>query len=233
MITKTKRNIAKLALPLSLALVLGACGGANDKEKATSSATASQTASPSASPSTSPSSSPSSSPSESPSSSPSAASADTASMQGYKLFKDDTNQISIEYPEDWTLSNDIPGVSFAVLAPVAGADDTFQENVNLVVQDLQGQAIDLAQYMTLTKDQLSQVITNYEFVDEETIKAENGLDVAMLDYTGQQGQNDLYWRQAIMINGGKAYVLTYSATEDEFDTYAEQVGNIMGSLTFY
>jgi len=139
----------------------------------------------------------------------------------------------MEYPEDWTLVDNIAGVAIAFLSPAEGANDTFQENVNLVIQDLQGQAVDLDQYMTETKNQLGKVITDYEFIDDERGKADNGMDVAVLDYTGKQGQNDLYWRQAIMINDGKAYVFTYSAAEDKFDTFADQASNILGSLTFY
>lgn len=217
-----KRQLAKWMIPLSLALVLGACGGNNDKD-------ASESPSASASPSESPSESPSSSASASPSGSADAA---ASTIAGYSLYEDAANQVSIEYPADWEVRTDVPGVSFAILSPLDGDGDTFAENVNLVVQDLQGQAIDLAQYVELSKQQLPQVITDYEFVDEETTTAENGLELTILDYTGTQGQNELYWRQVIAINGSKAYVITCSAAETDFDKFSEAFGNMVSTFTF-
>lgn len=236
--SKTKKRFAKWLFPLSLAVVLSACGGGSDDKEAaapSSSASGSPSSSPSASPSASPSPSESASPSpsSSASASPSAASGNAEVTPGYQLFEDAANKISIEYPKDWTLVDNLPGAVMAAMSPVDGDQDTFQENVNLVVQDLNGQEIDLAQYVELTKQQLGQVITDYKFVDDDTMKAENGLEVAMLDYTGVQGQNDLYWRQAFVLNGGKAFVVTYTAAEANFDKYVEQFAEMVGSLTFH
>lgn len=226
------KQIGKWTLPLGLAIALSACGG-NDKNAG--SASPSATASPSSSPSASSASpSPSASPSASaatpsPSASESASAESAALNPGYKLYENADYHTSIQYPEDWTVQ-ELPGVAFAIAAPLDGADDTFAENVNLVVQDLGGQEINADDYKELSKAQLKQTITNFDLRDEGSL-TEAGVNGFYLDFAGQQGEHDLYWRQFLVLDGGKAYTLTYTAEEDSFDNYVDQVKTMLDSWT--
>ncbi|BBI31446.1 PsbP-related protein [Cohnella abietis] len=217
-----KRNSSRKALKVSvalglLALALSACGGNSKEEKNSPSPYVS--ASPSASATSS----------ESPSASPSS---EASVAAGFKLFESKENGTSIQYPESWTTQENIPGAIIAFLTPLEGENDKFQESVNIVVQDLGGQAITLEQYGELSKQSLPQFITDMELIDAELAKTDAGTEFYTLEYTGKQGAFDLHWRQIVTISGGKAYILSYTAEPDSFDKYVETVGTMVDSWIF-
>lgn len=228
---KPSKQVLKVSIALGLlAMALSACGGSKDDNK---------DASPSASASVSASASPSASASETPSASPSAtasasveASAPASNVAaGFKLFEDKTNGTSIQYPEDWTVQENIGGALVAFLSPTESGNDKFQENLNIVVQDLGGEEVTLEQYAEVTKQSLSQVITDLEIVSAEMASGDDGQDVYTMEYTGKQGEFELDWKQAFTIAGGKAYVLTYTAELANIDAFADVVGPMAESWT--
>jgi len=230
--TKLKRRYASLVFPLGLALVLGACSSSSNKEAAAPSVAASASVSPSPSASPAPSASPKAAAATSAAPSPSASASSSGKVPaaspvpGYVNFGDPENKISLQYPKDWTLRTDVPGVAMAALSPLEGKTDTFQENVTLVIEDLKGQAIDLKQYMDISKQNLAKIVTNFKLQDEDTLTDEGHYVTGLLDYTGAQGQSSLFWRQAIVINNGKAYTITYTATVADPHKYVDQFANI-------
>ncbi len=227
---KPSAKLLKMSLFLALlALALSACGGKNEKGGA------SPSASPSASASESPSSSPSASASESPSASPSASEETNEPAQevpaGYKLFEDKVYGTTLQYPEDWELQEGVIGIA-VLLAPLEDANDTFRENINFIIEDLGGQSITAKDYLELTKEQLSsgELIQDFALVDED-VSTEEGEDAAYMAYTGKQGDLELTWMQVVQIQEGKAYIVTFTATNDSFDKYVDQAGEIVDSWT--
>jgi len=234
---QTKRWM-KWSAPLGLAIVLAACGGKNDDHapaesaSASASARASAGASPSASPSVSPSASAVASPS--PSAGASASSGAGASAgevkAGFERFTDKENGYSIQYPKDWTVQTKVQGVNAAFLSPSEGADDQFNENVTLVVQDLSGaQAGTMEQYANETQKALEKMITDFKLVSSEHSEDDKAF---FLEYTGKQGQFDLHWQQAAMIKGDKAFIVTYTAEPDSVEKYQDTVGAMVDTLTY-
>ncbi|MFC5470156.1 PsbP-related protein [Cohnella suwonensis] len=220
------KNGIKIAFALGvLALALSACGGNDKKEESSPSPSAS--ASPSASVAASPSASPSESPSASAASPSSASEAGSTGMQHYK-----GELTSIDYPSDWTLVENVGGAVAAFMSPKDGDDDKFQENVNVVVQDLEGQDVTLEQYAQITKDQIGQLITDAEMIGEESMDADDGTKLYSLLYSGNQGEFNLNWQQVFTIVDGKAYILTYTAEPDQFDKYVETVGTMADTWIF-
>jgi hypothetical protein len=118
----------------------------------------------------------------------------------------------------------------AILSPLEGDKDKFQENVNIVVQDLGGQEITTEQYAEVTKQSLGQVITDLKIASGDLVLADDGSEVYLLEYSGVQAGSDvLNWKQAFTISGGKAYILTYTAEAANADAFAEEVEAIADS----
>jgi len=233
---KSSANLLKTSLFLAiLALALSACGGKGDKNDASPSASPSASATSSESPSASPSESPSASPSASPSESPSAEASQPAAEgvpAGYKLFEDKTFGTTIHYPEDWTLKENLVGIAIFI-APLEGAGDKFAENVGFIIEDLGGQAISAADYLEITKQQLPNMLEDFEIVEEGAAPAEEGIDGSYIIYKGTQNGNELSWLQTIEVSDGKGYIMTYTASRDSFDKYLDQVGVIADSWTVH
>lgn len=230
-------SIIKWTAPLGLALMLAACGnsGDNDKPAATDSPAATATASVPASPSASLEASPSAnaSPSASANAGPAseaAASPAGALKSGFQLYEDADDGYSIQYPKDWTVQTDITGVSAAFLSPADGDSDTFKENVTLVVQDLAGAATSsLDQYASETQKALEKMITNFKLVSSEKSDENHAF---FLEYTGTQGQFDLHWQQAAIIEDDKAYIVTYTAEPGNVEKYQDTVGEMIDTLSY-
>jgi hypothetical protein len=67
-------------------------------------------------------------------------------------YTDNINKVSINYPETWTKT--IKGQAVLFASPKEGAKDEFQENMNLILQDLSQRPMNLDQYTELTKKQV-------------------------------------------------------------------------------
>ncbi|MDI4647333.1 PsbP-related protein [Cohnella hashimotonis] len=216
------KPILKWSLPLSLALVLAACGGGASDKNNDAMLTASEL--PASSPSAS------ASPSASPGDSGMAPSAQV--LPGFVLFKDEGSGVEIQYPEKWELSHDVPGAIVSFMTALEDGDK-FRDNVSISMQDLGEDQMDLAQYVELTKQQLQEVITDFKMISEENFSTDDGLDIKVIKYTGKQGDFSLTWQQLLSIKNGKAYILTYLAEDDAFDKYVETVGKMVETLVIY
>ena len=112
----------------------------------------------------------------------------------------------------------LSGVAF--VAPRENVSDIFQENVNIIVEDLSDQPMTLDEYTELSVQQLEQSVTDLNILDSSpfTLTDIPGHKVV---YTGKQGQYDLKWMQVWTVKNDKAYVISYTA---ETDTYSAFLG---------
>ncbi|MBK8802604.1 MAG: hypothetical protein IPN71_11230 [Fibrobacteres bacterium] len=142
-------------------------------------------------------------------------------------------RISVEDHPDWTeLSNrkyalkhpegvlvDRSGLSGAELViflekpPVL---DRFSPNINLQIQDLQGQKVSLDRYTEISLDQVDRLIANSKVIANSRKKGKKG-EYHLLMYTGEQGVYHLQFEQYFAIAHGKAYVLTLTCEQASFE----------------
>ncbi|WP_256758688.1 DcrB-related protein [Cohnella sp. WQ 127256] len=158
---------------------------------------------------------------------------DTEVPAGYKLFEDRTYGTSFQYPEDWTVQENVDGALALFLSPKESESDKFQENVSVIVEDLGGEKVTLDQYAEVSKQQLGAVITDFNIVTEEKGTLEDGEESYNLLYSGKQGDHKLTWQQVYMIVEGNAFVITYTAEPASFDKFVEAAGSIVESWTSY
>lgn len=69
-----------------------------------------------------------------------------------KMNKHTDSKYEISYPESWTKQQKSSATFF--LSPKENEKDVFQENVNVMIQDLSDQPMTLEDYTNLTKNQL-------------------------------------------------------------------------------
>lgn len=125
----------------------------------------------------------------------------------------------INYPKNWELNESGQmGTSFILLSPMTYQKDQFRENVNLLVQDLTGYNLDLDEYIEISEDQIKTMITNAKIIENKRVTSQN-LDYQRVIYTGKQGNFNLKFEQFYWIIGHKAFVLTLTCEETQFDSY--------------
>ncbi len=141
-------------------------------------------------------------------------------------------EFEIDYPSTWRLdaSKSMGPVVF-FYSPPADEDDQFQENVNLLIQDLGGEEIGLKEYTKLTKEQVKD--WEADIVRMDQIKdTKDGIPEGIYEYKANQFGMELHILQRVKIKDGKAYLLTYTAGQDSYDEYLEAAEGILGSFHF-
>ncbi|MDG1477069.1 MAG: PsbP-related protein [Vicingaceae bacterium] len=138
----------------------------------------------------------------------------------WKSFNKDN--YAIKYPGDWELNQSGKlGTSFILFSPLSDEQDQFKENVNLLIQDLTGHNLNLDQYTEVSVNQIKTVLTGAELIESKRI--DNYHNVI---YTAKQGSFDLKFEQYYWVKNNKAYVLTLTCEENQFDAF-KMVGEKM------
>lgn len=136
---------------------------------------------------------------------------------GWKPFKGEN--FWMIYPEDWELNESGQmGTTFVILSPLSSEQDQFRENVNLLVQDLKGYNISLAQFATVSEEQVRSIVPEGKLIRSERISG-NTLDFHKMTYTGKQGTFDMIFEQYFWVENEKAYILSFSSEQLQYDVY--------------
>lgn len=150
--------------------------------------------------------------------------------EGWNLLHE--NGYSLHYPQDWTLDQSgQSGTSFIVLSQPSSPDDLFRENVNLLIQDLNGLNMDLDKYTQISLDQINMMLTNGNIIENVRRKADGSVFQKVV-YTGDQGVFKIYCEQFYWVKDKKAYVLTLTCETDQLDSYKEIGEQILKSFKF-
>ena len=137
---------------------------------------------------------------------------------------------SILYPLDWTLNTEGNyGTKFFLFSPLTSKDDLFRENINLIIEDLSAKQMTLAEYTTLSKQQIKNGMPDAEFLESNTLQSQ-GINYQRIIYTATQSQYKLQFEQWYFIVKGQAYILTFSAEAVQFKTYQKEAESLLASF---
>lgn len=149
-------------------------------------------------------------------------------IEGWKILNE--NGYSIQYPENWELNQSGQmGSSFILFSPVSSAQDTFRENVNLILQDLKGTNIDMNQFVELSEDQIKTMITDSKILENNREKV-GSKNYQKIIYTGKQGVFNLKFEQYYWVQHDMAYILTLTCEENQFNDFQETGEKILDSF---
>lgn len=149
-------------------------------------------------------------------------------QDGWKLLSE--SNYSIKYPGNWDLNKSGQmGTSFFLFSPLSSEKDQFKENVNLLIQDLTGYNVDLDEYVEISKNQVKTLITDGKIIVSERI-VDTPLKYQKMIYTGKQGIYKLKFEQYYWIENNKAFVLTLTCEESQFDTFKTIGEKILNSF---
>ena len=141
-----------------------------------------------------------------------------------------TDLYSIKYPASWIFSEDhAMGATFHILSPKDGASDVFNENVNLIIQDLTGTNIDLDAFVQLSEKQIEEMIGEGNIVRSERFTS-GSLELHKVVYSGEFNGFELKLIQHYQIKDEKAYILTFTAQKSAYDRYKSFGQGILNSF---
>lgn len=156
----------------------------------------------------------------------------SSSCSQEKMDKHTDSKYEISYPERWIKQQ--KGTTTFFLSPKENEKDLFQENVNVMVQDLSSQQMTLEDYTNLTKQQVTQAFGSSAIVSVKDLNFAGQQAKEMvynMPKNPMQGRNlNLKLRQVWFIKGNNAYLLTYTAQSSEYDNYLETAKGIFDSF---
>lgn len=137
---------------------------------------------------------------------------------------------SIQFPESYDLDQSGNyGMSFMLLSKQTSNSDLFRENINLLIQNLAGQNINLDQYVAISVDQIQTMLDDGNLIESKRLRA-NNMEFQKVIYTGSQNQFNLKWMQYYWVKNDRAYVLTLTCEENQFDNYVGIGEKIMNTF---
>ena len=147
--------------------------------------------------------------------------------------KYNSTDYSIEYDTNWiykTAQNNF--IQF--FTKKENEKDFFQENFNIIIQDLKGQNITLDNYSDLTIKQISDtfdkdVILGFRGVKTKRTKGKEVIYTIPFKIPNGK-QKILKLRQQWYIKNEKAYLLTYTADINSYTKYLKIVDNMFNSF---
>lgn len=142
----------------------------------------------------------------------------------------DRDDYLIEHPKDWVFEESgFSGTTFIIMSPVDSETDQFNENINLLIQDLSGYDLDLDAFVELSTDQILTLMNDSEIV-ESTRVTSTPYNYHKVIYSTTQGELYVKFIQHYWVIDDEALVLTFTSEKDQFDNYAPVAEKIMNSF---
>ena len=139
-------------------------------------------------------------------------------------------EYSIQYPSNWELNQTGQmGTSSILFSPLSSEKDQFKENVNLLIQDLTGYNLDLDKYVEISEGQINTLMTDGVILESKRILSDS-INYHKVIYTGKPGAFSLKFEQYYLVVNNKAFVLTLTCEENQFDDYKLNGEKILNSF---
>ena len=137
---------------------------------------------------------------------------------------------SIQYPDNWELNTEKSmGTSFIIFSEQTSSEDKFRENINLIIQNLEGYNLNLDDYVAISEEQISKMVTNGIIFESKRLNT-NNTEFQKVIFTGKQGIFQLKFVQYYFIKDEKAYVLTFTCEEIQYEKYIFITDQILDSF---
>jgi hypothetical protein len=144
-------------------------------------------------------------------------------------YTDKVNHFNIQYPEEWAKQT-VPN-AIAFLSPKENKNDVFQENVNLMLQDISQQPINIEQYTEITKKQITKNAGDSAIISLKSVVLAGQKSKELIYKVKYQGR-DLKFKQYWFIKEQTVYLFTYTAEPDQYEKYEKTATEIIQSFTF-
>ncbi len=147
----------------------------------------------------------------------------------YQWYQESVYGIKIKYPKDWTVHEKAEGLAVvAFKSPRKDRMDVFQENLNITVQDLGGRPMPLMQFSEMAINQLRVMYQNIEVLDSSPAVLAGKVG-HKIEYV-VKAEFDIKILQVWMIQGYKAYIITFTADADHYKDYAGTAWDMINSF---
>ncbi|WP_452223468.1 hypothetical protein [Lacinutrix chionoecetis] len=132
---------------------------------------------------------------------------------------------SISSPINWERTKNLTEDTFIFKSTKESSSDKFQENFNVIIQDLGSKGMSLKEYSDLTYNQVKQAIGEKSILDfkKSLLSGQTAKEMSYLLPSNPSRNQfiDLKVWQKWIIKDNKAYVVTFTAQKEKYDSYIE------------
>ena len=121
------------------------------------------------------------------------------------------------------------GTDLFIFSPKDSDTDKFRENVNAMVQDLKGPNITLDKYIEISEGQIKTMLTDASIIESKRM-TQGTKEYHKLLFTGQQGIFKLKTEQYYFLVNEKAFVITLTTEQNQYDKYIKNGEAILKSF---
>lgn len=137
---------------------------------------------------------------------------------------------ALKYPAAWSFAENLGGAAAVFVSPKEHALDVFQENVNVVVQDISQNPMALDKYTETAITQMRAVFgTNLEILDSSPALID-GREGHQFIFVGKGPDVRFQYMCRWTVVGTRAYQITYTAMESGYPRLLPQAERIMKSF---
>jgi eukaryotic-like serine/threonine-protein kinase len=144
-------------------------------------------------------------------------------------YENSSYGIKIKYPESWArqdVANPVTGELVIFLSPKQSDSDKFQEKLTISTETLSST---LDESKNLFIKEIKNSLSGANIVDTSEITLANKR-ANKLVFTGSNGENRLKNLQVWTLKGDQAYVITYTATIDDYDKFVQTAETMIKSF---
>ena len=145
------------------------------------------------------------------------------------VYQNPSLGFQVKYPQVWSKQNrnDFFTEGILFLSPLENNADRFQENVSILVENL-SQDTSLAEYTKQSVAEIKQLsVLNVRQAWSATL---GGHPARQIVYSGSENGTSVQRMQTWTIKNNRAYVVTYTALPESYNSYLPTVEEIMKSL---
>lgn len=156
-------------------------------------------------------------------------SSDSLSVKvNWKMIKE--KRYSLSYHSAWTAQEgSADGIALTLMAPGPKSFGGYEENINLAIHDLSGKNMDLDSYTRMCERQIHTMVSNSKIILSERSDT-TGTPFHQILYIGDYNEQLLKWKMRFWVAHNKVYVLTYTATKENFGLYIRTADEIMDTF---
>ena len=133
---------------------------------------------------------------------------------------------TIDVPEGWTIKEGCTEADCSFLALQDNNQDTFLENINIMVADSPAKNYSAEKYTDFSIGYLPSVVENFELLERK--KLPNNASVII--YKGLKSGYQQTWKQYYYIIKEKMYIITFTAETPRFDEYIDKIQKNLDSF---
>ena len=153
--------------------------------------------------------------------------------RGFVEYQNEQYDISLKYPEDWSLEeldDPITGDIAVLSAPAEDGFDLFQEKIYLSIDELPEEVNSLDLYSQTMFKKIQSQLSPDTVIYQGEIDILDGRKARSLVYLRQEGTRSLQQMEIFTVTGNRAYVFTYIAEDIKYQEFLEITKKILGSL---